>query len=265
MSLADLVTPDPITVAPDTELREAVELMDRKDVRHLPVVEQGVLVGMISDRDLLAATGWKPSRLVRMRETPPGLVRDLALVEPRVARLDETPRGVAHRMLEHRIHALPVLEDGRLVGIVSDYDFLVDYVRACRATPKPRRIDRPVAECMTWNVETVQRKATIADAFSHMHRLDVLHLPVLDGERLMGMLSDRDFRLHLGRGIATHLPVSAICARDPITIGPEASLADAAELLILHKIGALPVLRDGALMGLVSSTDVLAVCANSGA
>lgn len=263
MSLADLVSPDPITVSPDTELREAVALMDRHDVRHLPVVEQGVLVGMISDRDLLAATGWNPSRLVRLREAPPGLVRDLALRPPLVAGLDEDPRALARRMLEHRIHALPVLEDGRLVGIVSEYDYLVDYVRSCRGVGSAPRVDRPVSECMTWNVETAQRRATIADVFSQMHRLDVLHLPVLDGERLMGILSDRDFRLHIGRGISTHLPVSAICARDPITIGSEALLSEATELLLLHKIGALPVLRGTALIGLLSSTDVLSVCANA--
>lgn len=263
MPLADLVSPDPITVSPATELREAVELMDRHDVRHLPVVEGGALVGMISDRDLLAATGWKPSRLVRLREAPPGLVRDLALQPPRIARPDEEPQALARRMLEHRIHALPVVEDGRLVGIVSEYDFLVDYARSCRGAGASSRIDRPVSECMTWNVESVQRKATIADAFSCMHRLDVLHLPVLDGERLVGILSDRDFRLHIGRGISTHLPVSAICARDPITIGPEMFLSEAAELLLLHKIGALPVLQGDVLVGLLSSTDVLSVCASA--
>lgn len=261
MSLAELLTLDPVTISPDSRLAEAVELMDLHDIRHLPVLVEGELVGMISDRDLLAATGWKASRLSRLWDEPSGFVRDLPLSKPLIAHPDEDSCAVARRMLEYRVDGLPVLADGRLVGIVTDYDYLTEYVLSCRVGRVAPGEDRAVSECMSWKVETIQRKATISDAFSHMHRVDVLHLPVLDGERLVGIVSDRDFRLHLGRGTSVMLPVQAICSHEPITVEPERALSEAVELLLLHKIGALPVTREGLLIGLLTSSSVLAVCA----
>ena len=261
MLLSELLTPNPHCIEPAAELAEAVELMDRHDIRHLPVVEGGELIGIISDRDLLAATAWKPSSLVREPEESPGQVRDLMRPRPIVAQGGEAASAVARRMIENRIHAVPILEGGRIVGIVTDYDFLVEYARAGRAHRLMERDNPLVTECMTWSVSKVERRTPIAEAFSQFRRADVLHLPVMDGERLVGIVSDRDFRLGIGRGTSTALPVQAICSREVVTVTDGQRLVDAADLMVLHKIGAVLVARGETLLGLVSSTDVLAICA----
>ncbi len=59
MRVRDFMTLAPITVEPDTSVENALALMDEYCVRHLLVVEQGRLVGVLSNRDLLGLTGWK--------------------------------------------------------------------------------------------------------------------------------------------------------------------------------------------------------------
>ena len=263
MRLSTFMTREPVTIGLDAELSLAVDLMDEHDVRHLPVVEGDALVGVLSDRDLLAATGWRSSRLARKPGEASGYVRDLLRPHAVVASPDEPISSAARRMIEQRVRSLPVVDGGRLVGLVTDYDVQVEYVSACRERRLSDRDDPTVSECMTRELETVSRKTSIADAFSRLHRADVLHLPVVDDGRLGGIVSDRDFRLHVGRGGSTHLPVDAIAAKEVIVIDPEGRLSNAADLLVMHKIGAVPVARDGALLGLLSSSDVLAVCATA--
>jgi acetoin utilization protein AcuB len=59
MKVADVMTPEPVTIESVSSLDRALELMDRLDIRHLPVLEDGRLAGILSDRDVLEATGWR--------------------------------------------------------------------------------------------------------------------------------------------------------------------------------------------------------------
>ena len=133
MKVRDVMTPDPITVALDATLADAWDLMREADIRHLPVVQAGALVGMVSDRDLasldvarvLATDG--ADALRRTLATP--VVRimssDVIFVEME-GDLDE----VIELMLEHKVGAIPVVRsDARdVVGIVS----YIDVLRAVR-------------------------------------------------------------------------------------------------------------------------------------
>ena len=127
MRVADLMTTSVVTVAGTDSLETAWQLMRTRSVRHLPVVAlDGHLVGLITHHDLLAAS---PSSLL------PSLDRVVALrASARVANVMETrlsvvapdeSAGVAgNRMLRHKIGCLPVVDAGRLVGIVTGDDFL---------------------------------------------------------------------------------------------------------------------------------------------
>ena len=61
MRVSSIMTVEPVTIAPSATPDEAVRLMDEHGVRHLPVLEGGKLLSVVSDRDLLEATGWLPS------------------------------------------------------------------------------------------------------------------------------------------------------------------------------------------------------------
>ena len=135
MIARDLMTPDPMAVSPQATITEAWEIMREAEIRHLPVIDDGVLVGMVSDRDLarlgfarlIAAEG--ADALRRELDTRVGTVMspDVVGIEP------ETDVGeIVELLLEHKIGALPVVDRSTdtVVGIVS----YVDVLRALRGT-----------------------------------------------------------------------------------------------------------------------------------
>ena len=122
-----------------------------------------------------------------------------------------------------------------------------------------------VAQWMTARPITTRPEAIALDAAEVMHEHRIRHLPVVDGDRVVGMISDRDLRRLLPakgkRGAVANAP-DATLVRDlmtalPFSITTSASLREAAELICREKIGALPVLEHGKLMGIISSEDLL--------
>ena len=122
---------DPVTVSPEDSFRHAMTLIRQKGIRHLPVVEEGGLVGILTDRDIRQASPSPATSLeihelhyllekVKIREI---MTRKVHTVTP------GTPIEEAARlMLTHRIGGLPVLEAGRLVGIITETDILTAFV-----------------------------------------------------------------------------------------------------------------------------------------
>ncbi|WP_437483289.1 CBS domain-containing protein [Sorangium sp. So ce1014] len=130
------------------------------------------------------------------------------------------------------------------------------------------------AELMTENPRTVRVDDPIAEAVDVLQTTDFRHLPVLDEQgELVGMLSDRDLRgLQLpysantavvdaarqktGVPVST-MPVSTIMSGNVVSVGPDADMTELMELMLEHKIGALPVVdAEGALLGIVSYVDI---------
>lgn len=129
MIAADLMTPDPITVTETTSLLAVEEQMKIARVRHMPVVRGERLIGLVSHRDVLAAS---LSRLVEVdNETKRELLRSVPVSEVMVTDLvtvtPECSLEVAvNELLERKIDCLPVVSeaDGELVGIITASDFL---------------------------------------------------------------------------------------------------------------------------------------------
>lgn len=129
MNTRDLMTPNPMTVSPKATIAEVWDLMREMEIRHVPVVENGVLVGMLSDRDLarldltrvLAVEGAGALRKELNSPIADVMSSDVIVVEP------ETGLGdVLDLLIEHKVGALPVVEpDTReVVGILSYIDVL---------------------------------------------------------------------------------------------------------------------------------------------
>jgi acetoin utilization protein AcuB len=111
-NVAAVMTEAPIVIAPNEPLALAARTMARHGVRHLPVVDGGALVGLVSQRDLLAARGADK------------LVRDVMAAELAVTHPGASACEAARALLTLRIGCLPVLDDGALVGIVTETDFV---------------------------------------------------------------------------------------------------------------------------------------------
>jgi acetoin utilization protein AcuB len=264
MDVRDIMTPDPVTVSPDVSLDRAVHAMDEYHVRHLPVLdhEGGALLGLISDRDLLAAIGWHPA-LSSAEESHPGVVRDIMHTALTKVAPDDTVVMAAVDLVLQTIGCLPVIEDGRLVGILSEMDMLRAFVVEADAERLPMDDDPPIAEHMSERLLTVSPTTPIAEAVELCHLRHVRHLPVVEGDRLVGIVSDRDLRGALGSQRPEAMPVETIMSPEALIVAPDAHLSHAAELMHTYKFGALPVVEDHKLIGIVSVTNVLDHCMNT--
>jgi CBS domain-containing protein len=128
LAATEAMTPWPLTIRPDAALSDAVALMIRRGIRHLPVVDStSTIVGMLSERDLREAIG-DPTEYLAVR---PNLVTS----EPRVSEIMTTPAfamrfdtplsELARKFADQRVGAIPIIDGfGALIGIVSYVDAL---------------------------------------------------------------------------------------------------------------------------------------------
>ena len=122
----DWMVPRPATIGPKASVAEAEELMDGRRIRHLPVLDGDCLVGMITDRDVRLASMPRPRKAVSQPDALLRLVRveQVMTPDPATASPDMSVAVAARLMLEHRYGGLPVVEGGRLVGIITQGDLL---------------------------------------------------------------------------------------------------------------------------------------------
>jgi len=128
-----------------------------------------------------------------------------------------------------------------------------------------------VSELMSRNVMTIRAEESCLEAVSRMYGARVRHLPVVNAQGgLIGVVTDRDLRHHLFAppvlkdvgSIAVDIllkaiPVSDIMSSPVISVLATADVIDAARIMLEDKIGSLPVVEDGKVVGIVTETDVL--------
>jgi len=111
---------------------------------------------------------------------------------------------------------------------------------------------------MVSKVITITSSATVNDALHLLHKKNIRHLPVVDREQFVGFVAEPDLRQVLLLPGGNDIHIKDVMNKDPITIGPEENLEEAARRIYQHKIGGLPVLEDGRLVGIVTVGDILA-------
>lgn len=137
MLVREFMHADPVTIAPDTPLLEAEWRMQEGGFRHLPIVDgEGRLLGIVSDRDLREAAPSDATALSRQELTyllSRLRVNEVMTTPVLTARAGEPAETAAIRMRENKVGALPVIDDERLVGIVTTADMLEALVRMLQA------------------------------------------------------------------------------------------------------------------------------------
>jgi len=126
MLVKDWMTKDPITITDDTSMMKAIHLMKQNRFRRLPVLHEGHLVGIVSDRDLKEASPSKATTLdvhelyYLLAER---LVKDIMTRDPITVSPEDTVEHAAQLMLENTISGLPAVDNkGDLVGIITQSD-----------------------------------------------------------------------------------------------------------------------------------------------
>ncbi len=127
--ISTLMHPRVVSTTPTSAIFEIVSIFRHHHIRHVPVVADGKLIGILSDRDVRRAIGWAHIRDMqaeaqsRVFESPV-FVENIMQRDVRTVAPGDTVRVALSRMLESRIHSLPVVQSDLLVGIVTQTDFL---------------------------------------------------------------------------------------------------------------------------------------------
>ncbi|WP_376791330.1 CBS domain-containing protein [Thermoflexus sp.] len=123
-------------------------------------------------------------------------------------------------------------------------------------------------DIMTPNPVTVRPDDPLGVAVEKMRARRCRRLPVVEGDRLVGIITDRDVRLALNsplvlherredRLLLEHVPVRACMTPDPITVSPDTPVIEVVRLMRDHKFGGVPVVEEGRLVGIITETDLM--------
>ena len=128
--LSDVMTRQAVCVAPSDDLCDTYALMERRGIRHLPVVEDGRLIGIVSDRDVFRYGDLSDGAELVGRQT----VRQVMRRNVKTAKADESLADAVQVMITNKINALPVVdESGRVLGIVTSTDVMKRFINAARS------------------------------------------------------------------------------------------------------------------------------------
>lgn len=125
-----------------------------------------------------------------------------------------------------------------------------------------------VAEAMTPSPMTAEATSSIGTVMRKLFEIDVRHLPIVDDGELVGIVSDRDLREVVSRLLSEgvtdlrqmlNAPIADLMSADVLSVDPETELAEAADVMIEQRIGALPVVSPSTnkLVGIISYVDIL--------
>ena len=263
MKIRDVMRPGAFTICDTDCLGNAYSVMNRSRIRHLPVTSAGKLVGILSERDILAtrahiddADWWRipVSRAMKMPVQTAGP--------------DDSLTEVAGRMALAKIGAMPVVERGKLLGLATVTDVLDGEVRSAMSPSPVTSVT--VADVMTPYPLSVAPEDPLLAAATMMIERHVRHLPVVDStSSLVGMLSERDVRTAIGDPVAfvetrcrsrAQYCVREVMTQPAIAVTFDRPLVEAAARFADDKLGALPVVDGfGALIGILSYVDALRV------
>jgi len=272
MKAKEMMQQSVLTATPDMSLALAWRLMEDHHIRHLPVVLEHRLIGMVTDRDILSAS---PSTAtphtqaeitVYMGTTPieTCMTQDVMTISPEA----DLNLGT-QQMLDGHFGCLPVLAQEQLVGIITEIDLLRGYLVAT-ALAGGRMV---VKDAMQDLMIIVTPEDLVSTAYQRMQGGLVRHLPVLDdADKVVGIITDRDIR-RAGDFGEPYLPgqeltsrfarmtVNEVMTTQVHTVRSDTAVTEAAELFLTHKFGCLPVVRnDGTLEGILTVTDLLRLC-----
>jgi CBS domain-containing protein len=248
-----------VSVRADDDLAVAAQIMRWAGVRHLPVLDDGTVVGVLTERDLLrhrAEAGREDGDPVRSYMTAP----------PELIGPDDDVASACAQLVARRIGCLPVVDGGRLIGIVTTTDVVGSQISAgLRAPPA---IAARVELAMKRDPPTVASYAPLLEAVGIMVDRDVRHVLVVDdARRVVGIVSDRDVRTAIGDPLEAlrqelteleELKVTGVMTTDVITVREDMPLSDVARLFVDERVGALPVTdAKGRVVGIVSYVDVI--------
>ena len=250
LNVGDVMSNEVATIRPDEIVISAAKIMSDKKISCLVVMENGNVAGIITETDVLRRVGDKGkdiyrTKLSRIMSSPvESVLPDLSVLEA------SKIMGAKH------IKRLPILKDGKLIGIVTQ----TDLVRALTSYG----LWRDISEIMSRDVSGIQRNASIAEAAELMTSRKISCIIVMDEDDVVGVLTEKDL---LGRVVALQRDPAVTRVEEvmsfPVASVPSAfSVFSASKVMEEMNIRRLVIMKDKHLCGVVTQTDIFMAVRN---
>jgi CBS domain-containing protein len=254
---------DIVTVSPEDPLTLAAQLLRSCGVRHLPVIRDNAVVGVLSERDILRHSAEVTAPVTAKQSVEKAMRFPAITIGP-----DESVAAATALMVARKIGCLPVVTPQGLVGIITTTDLLRHDLETALGQPEAD-LPSPLRAVMKPAV-SVTPETQLYAAAALMSAHCIRHLPVVDREnKVVGIISDRDLRTAVGdprrfiesasaRKEIDARQVGDVMSKVVLTLGQDSPVTAAAEHLVNHGIGALPIVdAHRRLIGIVSYLDVI--------
>ncbi|MCC6876273.1 MAG: CBS domain-containing protein, partial [Sandaracinaceae bacterium] len=260
MQVRELMRREVVTVKESDTLALAMQMLLWSGFHHLPVMREGKVVGLLSERDVLKKVDVSKPLAIE------GVVADVMSQPVQTVPPSISVEEAAAILAREHYGCLPVVETGDLVGIVTTTDVL-GWIAQC---PIEQSAEPTAGDIATRKVIAARKGELLLDAASRMAHAGVRHLPIIDGlNRVQGILSDRDVRNLTGRSLIDlaeterldyldRLKVEDAMTEEPRMLAEDTPLTEVLGAFLDDRFGALPVVDDeDHLLGILSYIDVL--------
>lgn len=252
----EVMTKDVISVDKNERLGRVLEIMKKHDITKIPVTENDRFVGVVSDGEIADELGSLHNR----GKTASALhASSVMLRKVPTTHVDADVMEVVGLVKKEGFSLIPVLHNKTIVGVITKADLLSLVTDT-----------RPVSTIMRTDLHAVAPTDRVVHARRLMLDHKVERLPVLDGGRLVGILSERDIALGLAQfkdrvsqqhqqAQLSDFLVQEVMRTTVITSHPETPIIDAARLMHDRQIGGLPLTTSGTarIAGMVTRTDLI--------
>ena len=239
----DIMKTKIITSEPEETIRDVISKMEKHGVKEIPVVEEGKFLGMVTYYDILDI----------FRATPEEKIFRL-MVKPPKAKKDNEINDIMTLMVKSGMEAIPIVEDEKLIGLISDYDLLKELLN----DEKIKNLK--IKDVMNESIKQVKENEPVSEARRIMRFNRWERLPIVNEEgKCLGMISSIDIlknfykfpKEKIGRedrkGESQNplaMPVKSFMQKEFPKITPENSVSEALKEMLENEIKGIPVLNE---------------------
>jgi len=254
MKVKEIMTTKIITVDKDDSLKLVLDLMKKHSITKIPVTEEKKFFGLVTDNVIAYKLGSIRKRGITASRLHASSVteKEVPVISP-----EEDVKNILKSVGEPGPTMLPVVEKEKLVGVVTKADLLP------LVTNKNQ-----LHSIMQKKIHTVSLEDRVVHARRIMITNNVARLPVLDEKKVVGIISDveialafaslkKSFSLGRQKHRLDELLVKEVMRTPVVLSNPSMSIYDAAQLMLKQNVGALPLLENEKLVGMVTRTDIL--------
>ncbi|MEM2094101.1 MAG: CBS domain-containing protein [Candidatus Bathyarchaeia archaeon] len=240
----EIMSRNVVTIRPDANIEQAAKIMGEKHIGSLLVLDEGKVIGIVTERDLLSKV------LAKGKEPASVLVKDVMSYPVVSVRPSITIKEAAAKMIAEK-GRLVVMADDRVVGIITASDLI-------KSLPESPETELKVEKVMTRHVKSVDESTTVAEVAKIMGDQRIGSVIVNRNGKPYGIFTERDLlTTFLAAGKSLQTKVGEAASHPLITIPIGTSIHQTAMLMSARHIRRLPVVEKDKIVGIVTARDLV--------